>query len=252
MPPTDPDVRLETVRAGTGRPVVVLHGGGGPRTVAGIVDHLSDRYAVLAPTIPGWDGTARPEGVDRIDDVARAVLALLREEGMTGVAVVGSSIGGWIAGAMAVLDGERRVGRLCLIDAVGVDVPGEPITDFFALDARGVAEHSFADPDRFFVDSAGLTPDQRAAQQRNLAAMRVYAGDPYMHDPALLGGLGGVRVPVLGIWGDHDGIVSPGYGRRYLAAFPDGRFEVVADAGHLPHLERPAAVFALLDPFLAG
>jgi hypothetical protein len=57
------------------------------------------------------------------------------------------------------------------------------MTDFFTLDPRGVAEHSFYDSDRFYVDPAALPPDQAAATQANMATMRTLAGDPYMHDP---------------------------------------------------------------------
>ena len=39
--------------------------------------------------------------------------------------------------------------------------------------------------------------------------------------------------------------------RAMVAAFPHSRFEVVPEAGHLPHLEQPARTFAALDPFLA-
>ena len=45
---------------GTGRPVLVLHGGGGPGTVAGLVAHLAKTHRVLAATLPGWNGTPRP------------------------------------------------------------------------------------------------------------------------------------------------------------------------------------------------
>jgi pimeloyl-ACP methyl ester carboxylesterase len=56
---------------------------------------------------------------------------------------------------------------------------------------------------------------------------------------------------VLGIWGASDAVVAPAYGRAMLAEFPHSRFEVLPEAGHLPHLEQPARAFALLDPFLA-
>ena len=76
---------------------------------------------------------------------------------------------------------------LVLIDSVGVLVDGQPIRDFFALDARGVAEYSFYDPGRFYVDPATVPPEQAAQRAANMATMRVFAGDPYMHDPGLPG-----------------------------------------------------------------
>lgn len=243
---------LAVVRAGdAGSTVLVLHGGGGPGTVAPLVARLAERHRVIAPTIPGWNGTPRAERIATIDDVAAAFLDLLREEDLTGVAVVGSSIGGWIASAMAVDDAdEGRIDRVVLIDALGALVPGEPIRDVSGLDPRGLAEHSWHDPERFLATLAAMPPEATHAMQRNQAALQALAGDPYMHDPRLLARLAAVRVPALGVWGASDGVVTPAYGRAMLAAFPVSRFEVVPEAGHLPHLEQPARTAAVLDPFL--
>lgn len=43
----------------------------------------------------------------------------------------------------------------------------------------------------------------------------------------------------------------PGYGRAYAASIPGARFVLLADAGHLPRIEQPAATFELIDAFLA-
>jgi pimeloyl-ACP methyl ester carboxylesterase len=88
--------------------------------------------------------------------------------------------------------------------------------------------------------------------QANVAALRVVAGDPYMHDPGLRERLGEASIPVLVLWGDSDGIASPNYGRAYAESFSNARFELVADAGHLPQIEQPAATFALIDAFVNG
>jgi pimeloyl-ACP methyl ester carboxylesterase len=80
--------------------------------------------------------------------------------------------------------------------------------------------------------------------------MRVVAGP--MYDPELLDRLGQVRIPVLVVWGEADRIVTPVYGAAYAAAFPNARFERIAKAGHLPHIEQPAATFAVIDDFLHG
>lgn len=120
---------------------LVLHGGGGPRTVAPIVAHLAATMHVVAPTHPGWEGTTLPGAISSIADLATGYLDRLLDRGERGVTVVGSSIGGWIALEMAVqaATDSRYSGLLSAvidIDGVGVVVEGEPIADFFALDAR--------------------------------------------------------------------------------------------------------------------
>jgi pimeloyl-ACP methyl ester carboxylesterase len=246
----DPDLPITLLEAGRGRPALVLHGGGGPATVAGIAAHLADTFHVFTRTHPGWDGSERPERLRTVADLAGAYLDLLGAEDLRDVLVVGSSMGGWLAAEMALGDEDHRITRLVLVDAVGVHVEGEPIRDFFALDARGVAEYSFHDADRFYVDPATVPAEQAAIRQANMATMRILAGDS-MHDPGLLGRLGRIDVPTLVIWGDSDRIVTPGYGRAMADAFANARFAVITDAGHLPHLEQPAATFEVLDAFLA-
>ena len=236
--------------AGTGRTALVLHGGGGPATVQGIAAHLSGAMHVLTPVHPGWDGTARPGWLAAIGDLAAVYLRLLRDEGHRDVLVIGSSMGGWIGADMAARDDGRLITGLVLIDSVGVLVEGQPVRDFFALDARGVAEYSYYDPGRFYVDPATVPPEQAVQRAANMATMRVFAGDPYMHDPGLAARLGRVEIPVLVLWGDSDRIVTPGYRQALTAAFPQAQFTVISQAGHLPQIEQPAATFAALDAYL--
>jgi pimeloyl-ACP methyl ester carboxylesterase len=211
--------------------------------------HVAETMRAITPTLPGWNGTERPDWLTSIDAVASAFLQYLEDQDLTDVLVIGSSIGGWIGAEMAARDTAARIGGLVLIDAVGIDVPGQPITDFFALDPRGIAEHSFHDSERFYMDPAAQPPEQLATIRSNLATLRVIAGDPYMHDPKLRERLAGVSTPTLAIWGGSDAIVNPDYGRSYAGSFPNARFELVTGAGHLPQIEQPAATFALIDAF---
>jgi pimeloyl-ACP methyl ester carboxylesterase len=245
-----PEPVLTLTESGTGRPVLILHGGGGPATVAGLAAHVARNAHTLVPTHPGWNGTPRPDWFSGVDDLALAYLHLLQDRHLRDVLVVGSSLGGWIGAEMAVRDQAGTITGLVLIDAVGVAVEGEPITDFFALDARGVAQHAYHDPDRFYVDPADVPETQRALRQGDMAALRTFAGDPYMHDPKLSRRLGRLRLPALLLWGESDRIVTPAYGASYAAAFGNGRLEIIPEAGHLPQIERPEATFALIDAFL--
>jgi len=246
-----PDLPISLTEAGSGPPVIVLHGGGGPVTVASIGEHLAGTRRVFTPTHPGWNGAVRPGWLTRIEDVASVYVDLLRALDLDDVLVVGSSVGGWIAAEMALRDGGNRIRRLILIDSVGVEVPGQPIRDFFALDARGVAEYSYHDGERFYVDPSTIPPEQLELRMGNMAALRVLAGDPYMHDPSLLRRLGDVSIPTLVLWGDSDRIATADYGRAVAAAIPGARFEIVSEAGHLPQIEQPEATFRAIDGFLS-
>jgi pimeloyl-ACP methyl ester carboxylesterase len=245
-----PDLQIAVTESGSGRPVVILHGGGGPFTVAGIADHLAPTMHTIVPTHPGWNRAERPAWLTAIDDLALAYLDYLDARDMRDVLVIGSSLGGWVGAEMAFRDRAGRITGLILIDTAGIEVDGEPIRDFFALDARGVAEFSFHDADRFYRDPATVSPEQAATQRANMATMRVVAGAPYMHDPKLRHRLGRIRIPTLVIWGDSDRIMTPAYGAAYAAAFDGARFELVKDAGHLPQIEQPAATFALIDDYV--
>jgi len=250
----EPDLTLtldETGPADATGTVLLLHGGGGPFTVAPIAAHLADHSRVLLPTHPGWNGTPRPEWLTEIPDLADVYLHLLADRSLTDVVVIGSSLGGWIAAQMAASDTDGRVGRIVIIDGAGIEVPGEPIVDFASLSPREQAEHSWHDADAFFVDPATLPAERVAAQQANMQTMGVLTAQHGMSDPALQARLGRIGIPALVLWGESDRVFTPGYGRAYADQLGNARFELIAGAGHLPQLEQPAATFAAIDGFLA-
>jgi pimeloyl-ACP methyl ester carboxylesterase len=70
-----------------------------------------------------------------------------------------------------------------------------------------------------------------------------------MHDPKLRRRFALVPTPVVAIWGESDQIAPEAYGRAYAASFPNGRFELIPEAGHLPHLEQPKQVLGAINRF---
>jgi pimeloyl-ACP methyl ester carboxylesterase len=234
---------------------LVLHGGGGPMTVAPLVQHVAGRTQVLSPTHPGWNGIPLPDDVRSIADLAQRYLDDLRDRGARNTSVIGSSIGGWIALEMAVRASsdpkyDGVIGSIVVIDAVGVDVPGQPIRDFFSLTPRTLAEYAWHDPERGYRDPTALTPDERQILASNSATMRLLTGDPLMHDPSLLSRLSAVELPALVVWGASDRIVTPDYGRAIAETLGQADFVEIPEAGHLPHLENPDATWDALDAFL--
>ncbi len=202
-------VPVTVTERGTGRPVLLLHGGAGPTSVAGYADRLArDRSVrVLTPTHPGFDGTERPDGLTTIRGLAGVYAALLEALDLTGVTVVGNSIGGWIAAELG-LSGGPRIAGLVLVDAVGIEVPGHPVVDFFSLTYPQIAKLSYHDPDAFRIDPDALPPAARDALAANRAALATYCG-PTMVDASLRDRLAGIDRPTLVVWGDSDGIADP-------------------------------------------
>src|SRR5579862_820071 len=163
------DLAITITESGSGRIVLLLHGGGGPFTVQSIATHLSETTHVLLPTHPGWNGTERPAWLTTIPELARIYLQLLTSQGYQDVLVIGSSVGGWIASEMALQDDRQLLSGLAIIDGTGVQIEGQPIRDFYALTPREVAEYSYHDPDRFYLDPATVPPEQVARQRANIA-----------------------------------------------------------------------------------
>lgn len=244
------DVAVTVDDHGRGAPVLLLHGGAGPASVTGFAGLLAAHRGVrvLTPVHPGFDGTPRPDGLASIRALAGVYERLLDGLGLTGVTVIGSSIGGWAAAELA-LRARDRVDRLVLVDAVGLESAEHPVADFFSLTFDEVIDRSFADPDAHRTDPSTLTGEQRAIAAGNRAALLAYGGEA-MTDPALAARLADLTAPTLVAWGAADRIATPAYGEQYAAAIPAATFHLLPDAGHLPQLETPDALLALIDPII--
>lgn len=216
------------------RPFLLLHGGGGVATVRGFADLLAERThsRVLVPTHPGFGGTARPAGLTSTRDLAAAYIALLDELDFTDVTVIGNSFGGWVAAEMALLDSPRVSGAV-IVDGIGIEVDGHPMTNVRGLAPADLAKLSFHDPAK-----APRPPAGRSGPSPDIATLIAYAG-PTMSDPSLLERLTHLQLPVHVIWGESDGIVGPDYGKAYADAIPMSAFTLLPGTGHLPQLETP-------------
>lgn len=243
------DERGEAAEApGTG--VLLLHGGAGPRSVAGLAAALSEQTYVVTPTHPGFDGTPRTSWLDSVADLADAYLDLLEHLGLETVMVIGNSVGGWIASELALRDVDGRVKAVVLLNATGIRPDhAAQITDTRTLPPAALSRLAFHNP-AFRPDHAALSAEQRAMMAANQQTLAVYSGVDFLFAPKLRQRLHRVTVPVLVAWGEEDGVLSVEYGRAYAAAFPNGHFQSIAEAGHFPHVEQPGAVLGAIGSFV--
>jgi len=241
---------LSVTEMGRGQHYLVLHGGAGPASVAALAERLSQKGRVVVPILPGFSGRSRPDWFRRVDDVVTAYLALIERLDLSKVVVVGNSFGGWVAAEMA-LRHSKRVAGIVLLNAVGIDTGSadKVIADPMKVPPEERTALSFHDPRKSFGNPS---PEQLAVMAENQKTLRVFAGEPFMHDPSLLGRLKGFSVPTLVAWGESDRIVDVDYGRRWTAGIPGARFHLVPEAGHFPQIEQKEAIARLVEEFAAG
>ncbi len=235
---------------GHGRPYLLLHGGAGPGSMAGLAAGLAPTGHVLLPTHPGFDGLPRPEWLSSVADLATLYLLLLERLDLQNVVVIGNSVGGWLALELG-LRASPRLAAVVLLDAVGLEPTAAtgPILDPMTIAPAERGGTSWYDPARYSL--APTTPEAVARMGANQQVMRVYAGEPYMYSPTLRDRLPQLKLPTLVLWGASDRIVQPAYGQQLAELVPGARFELVPQAGHFPQVEQLPEVLTHLQHFLA-
>jgi pimeloyl-ACP methyl ester carboxylesterase len=244
------DVDLTVDERGEGRPLLLLHGGAGPLSVAGLADALAAEggIRVLTPTHPGFEGTARPAPLDSVAGLTSVYKSLLEKLDLTDLLVAGNSLGGWVAAQLALGDCAPRLAGLVVINAVGIAVDGHPIAQTAGVAPDQLLALSYHDPVPFRVDPEALPEARKAAIAANRAAVQLYGGAT-MYDPQLRGRLGAITTPALFLWGESDRIADLEYGRAFAQSVPGARFEPIPEAGHFPHIEQPAQTLKAITQF---
>jgi pimeloyl-ACP methyl ester carboxylesterase len=257
-----PGLDLHYLEAGTGHPVVLLHGWAAFKEIWwGTLRALAPRYHGVALEWPGH-GRSRPqEGVVGLIDFAHLVVRACESLGLERITIAGHSMGGRIAALLALLHPEL-VARLVLVDA--------------ALDPAHIAPYGkrmlqIEEIQRTVVLSQwlgrGLGPllqpashDHRGGFIRPFLRRAYYTGlaDPHvlhqcatgLYEESLDDRLAEIRQPTLVISGERDPLVLPRQARRAAEAIPNARLHIIPRALHTPMDDRPAAFQRALLDFL--
>jgi pimeloyl-ACP methyl ester carboxylesterase len=244
-------VRLEVEEKGQGRPLLFLHAGEGLQANRPWFDLLAQHHHVIAPHHPGFGGSALPDWLGTVDDLAYLYLDLAAELKLEKAVLAGASFGGWIAAEMAVRNTARFAGLL-LADPLGIKVGG--VLDRDIVDMHGIPRAEFmrlawANPAKGEVDYTKLPDTELAGIARGREAFAVFGWKPYMHNPRLKRWLHRIDIPTHIVWGEQDRIVSIPYGEAWKAEIPGATMETITDAGHYPHWEQPDAFAARVRDF---
>ena len=219
-----------------------------------VIALLGDRYRVLSYDKRGHGLTGAPSGDYTIDDHVADLVGLLDHLGIEKLVLAGVSVGGLIAQRFALLHPDRLVG-LVLCDTaakVGDDVMWNG--RIAAVREHGLASISDAVMTRWFTPSfRSQRADDLAGWQTMLERMPVdgYAGTcAALRDADLRGDIGQIAVPALVVVGDQDLSTPVDLVRETAALIPGARFEIIDHCGHIPSIEQPGALAALMSNFM--
>ncbi|MBL8835316.1 MAG: alpha/beta fold hydrolase [Alphaproteobacteria bacterium] len=253
------DLRIAFWEAGAGVPLLLLHGiGSAGESFAPQLAGLAGRFRVIAWDAPGYGGSDdHPTSKPLPRDYADVAAGLLDALGVARAHVLGHSLGGLMAGALACRHA-GRVDRLILASvAAGYRLgPADPyppalqgrLDDFAALGAAGVAEKRVA---RLCAPDA--RPEAVAAVRRVMAKLRMPG---YAQAVALLGqgdliaDAPAIAAPTLVVCGDADVVTPPERCRAVAGAIAGARYRSLGPVGHGCYVEDPAGFNAAVADFL--
>jgi pimeloyl-ACP methyl ester carboxylesterase len=260
------------LEAGTGDPVILLHGLGA--TNASMLPTLADMsrdHRVIAPDLPGFGDSAKPIRSYDAAYYAEWVLGLMDELGIDRADLIGNSMGGRVA-IEAGLVAPERFGRLALlapspafirrrqfVRIVRVLRPEMALVPLPMPTRRvvGGIKAMFARPERL-DDAWYLSAADEFVRVFNSARGRIAffaaARQIYLEEPWGQTGfwdrLPALSVPTLFVWGERDRLVPAAFARHVDRVLPAATSVVLEDCGHVPQFELPERTHTLVREFL--
>jgi pimeloyl-ACP methyl ester carboxylesterase len=259
-------------RTGSGPPLVLLHALGLSRdSWAPVLPALAERFDVLTVDLPGFGSSPPlPPGVEPSPGaLAEAVAGLLDDLGVERPAVVGNSVGGWVAVELA---GRRQVASLTLLSPAGLWPGGTPLYCRVSLRAsRWLCRHAGRLLSRAVRYRAGrvvvfgqthgrpgrMSPARARATIRELGSAPAFDATLRATFPRHVVAPPDLDAPVTVGFGSRDLLLLPWQSRHVELLPPGTRVHRLRRCGHIPMADDPAAVTALVlssvaDPARAG
>ncbi len=242
--------------AGSGPPLVFFHGAYGLQWDP-FLDSLTATHTVYAPEHPGTT-PGSPDSIKPLDNLWDLVLyyyELFDALGLESPALVGHSFGGMIAAEVAATNPER-VGKLVLIDPIGLWRDDIPVRNWMTTQLKDLPKYLFADQDgplaKMMTAAAAVeneaSVDMLIQLMWSLACTGKFVWP--IPDKGLKKRIHRIKAPTLIVWGKQDGIASPAYADEFAKRIPNSRVEIIEAAGHVPQLEQLGAVSKLVTDFL--
>ena len=248
----DDKIKAHVKVAGAGPALVFLHGGWGPQWTP-FHDALASDFTVYAPSHPGT-GASEPESHRALDDMWD--LALFYDElfdklGLDRPALAGHSFGGMVAGDIAA-NFPRRVGKLVLIDSLGLWLDESPIRNYMVTPITELVPMIFANPNDPAIGAFVPNPADGEAVVRIHWALGCTGKFCWpLPDKGLRKRIHRVSAPTLVLWGKQDHLVPAAYAHEFVKLIKGAKVELIDKASHILPIEQPAAAAKAVADFLA-
>ncbi|MGO9603570.1 MAG: alpha/beta fold hydrolase [Candidatus Binataceae bacterium] len=238
---------------GEGAHVVYFHGPFGQEW-DGFLDDLAAHRRVYAPAHAGAEETEDLEHLDGIPDLLLYYDDLFDRLGLGRVDLVGHSFGGMVAAEYAATFRDR-VGKLVLIDAMGLWRDDAPVGDHLLVSPEKLVKLLFMDPSKPEVAAKLAMPKEREAM--NAAIVQRFGAlastSHFIHpipERGLKRRLRRIKAETLVLWGAQDALTPPVYANEFAKLIPNVRVQMVEKAGHVPQIEQRQVVSEHLIKFL--
>jgi pimeloyl-ACP methyl ester carboxylesterase len=230
--------RIRYREAGSGQPLVTIHGAGGLR-ISRSHQLLSEHCHVMAMECPGFGASPVNERTKSIQEMADTMSAAITALGLDRCNLMGNSFGGRLSLWLAIRHPEQ-IESLILVAPAAIKLEGvKPVAP---ADRLGLL---YAHPERQPA-MPKPAPEVLAKQEALLARL---ATPP--RDPDLERRMADLTMPVLVMFGTLDRMFPTEVGRIYREKIPNSNLVFVYDAGHALDADRPEAFASLVADFLA-
>ena len=215
---------------------------------------FADRYRLIRYDKSGHGLSDLTPGTARLEGHVEELLALLDHAGVAKVGVIGLSVGGLIAQGLA-LRSPERVAALVLCDtACKIGTEAAWADRIAAVEKSGVAGIADMVMQRWFAASFHAKRATELAGWRNMLVRSPVDGYlatcAAIRDADYTLGVPTLAMPTLCVVGDEDGSTPPAVVRATADLIPGARFEIIENAGHMPPIEQPAKLAALIQRHL--
>jgi pimeloyl-ACP methyl ester carboxylesterase len=245
---------MRYAKAGAGRGLVLLHRSIGADSARQAVRALASEFMVLAPAMPGYDDSERPDWARSPRDLAAILLHSLVPSAGDRPVLVGCGLGGFIAAEMAAMCPER-LGALVLVSPMGVKPHVGGLTDQFLWSTDEYVEMCFASAEnhqRAFGDVYELGSDPWKQREANREMTTRIAWKPRLFDNTLPFRLPYVTTPTLIVWGEEDRILPRSSVERYRDSIPGATLAELPGCGHMVECDALDALCKHISSFVQG